>query len=95
MHLCGSQVFETLNNTHTLRTLSCSEPLLNPASYCAGSNMGPCLLLLAFPLANLGDSYFSAWETAEQLGEHVRRGRPEVQPMHTVLALIIFMSFFG
>lgn len=62
-------------------------------SYSARSNMCPCLLLLAFSLANLGDSYSPAWERAEQPGERVRRGGPEVQPMHTALARIIFMPF--
>lgn len=33
-----------------------------------------CLLLLAFSLANLGDSQSLAWERAEQSGECVGRG---------------------
>lgn len=36
-----------------------------------------CLLLLAFSLAILGDSYCLAWERAEQPAERVRRGGPK------------------
>lgn len=63
-----------LTATYTLLISSCSKLIVNPMSYSAGSNVCLCLLLLAFSLANLGDSYSPAWERAEQPGEPVRRG---------------------